>query len=62
MDSKIMRGFPVRRCSWSCKPVVRAEQTRRMIRWLDLVCLRQMPKRETDHTKRKRAERTANGI
>ena len=42
MDSKIMRGFPVRRCSWSCKPIVPIAMTRRMFRWLDSVCLKQV--------------------
>ena len=40
MLTKIMSGFPVRRCSWSFSPIVPGALSRKMIRWLDLVCLR----------------------
>jgi hypothetical protein len=42
MVAKIMGGFPLRRCSWSYRPIVPTELTRRMIRWLDAVCLKQI--------------------
>jgi hypothetical protein len=39
MAMKIMSGFPLRRCSWFHAPMVPVAMTRRMIRWLDAVCL-----------------------
>lgn len=42
MATKIMSGFPLRRCSWYCTPIVPVAMTRRMIRWLDAVCLKQV--------------------
>jgi hypothetical protein len=39
---KIINGFPLRRCSWSYRPIVPTALTRRMIRWLDSVCLKQV--------------------
>jgi hypothetical protein len=42
MLTKIMNGFPLRRCSWSFSPVVPDALSRKMIRWLDLVCLKQV--------------------
>jgi hypothetical protein len=41
MPAKIMNGFPLRLCSWSCTPIVHTALTRRLMRWLDLVCLKQ---------------------
>jgi hypothetical protein len=41
MPVKIINGFPLRLCSWSCTPIVCTARTRRMMRWLDLVCLKQ---------------------
>lgn len=38
MESKIINGFPLRRCSWLYAPVAPAPLTRVMIRWLDSVC------------------------
>jgi hypothetical protein len=40
MAQKIMKGFPLRRCSWSFLPIVPKALTRRMIRWLDSVCVK----------------------
>jgi hypothetical protein len=40
MEMKVSTGFPLRRCSWSYSPIVSATLTRRIIRWLDLVCVR----------------------
>jgi hypothetical protein len=40
MEMKVSTGFPLRRCSWSYRPIVSATLTRRIIRWLDLVCVR----------------------
>jgi hypothetical protein len=42
MLTKITNGFPLRRCSWSFSPVVPDALSRKMIRWLDLVCLKQV--------------------
>jgi hypothetical protein len=42
MLAKIMSGFPLRRCSWSFSPIVPGALSRKMIRWLDLVCLRRV--------------------
>jgi hypothetical protein len=42
MVTKIICGFPLRRCSWSYRPMVSVALTRRMIRWLDSVCLKQV--------------------
>ena len=42
MVTKIMNGFPVRRCSWFFNPIVPNALSRKMIRWLDLVCLKQV--------------------
>jgi hypothetical protein len=63
MAAKIMSGFPVRRCSWSYKPIVPVALTRRMIRWLDSVCLKQATfKREFDDSERESKGRgAANG-
>jgi len=53
MAAKVMSGFPIRRCSWSYKPIVPAALTRTMIRWLDFVCLtRATFKRELHDSKR----------
>lgn len=40
--TKIMNGFPLRRCSWFFNPIVSNAPCHRMIRWLDSVCLRQI--------------------
>jgi hypothetical protein len=48
MDARILIGFPLRRCSWSFRPIVPAQPTRSMIRWLDAVCVR--PQAETFET------------
>lgn len=40
MTTKITNGFPLRRCSWSYRPITPTALTRRMIRWLDSVCLK----------------------
>jgi hypothetical protein len=42
MPAKIMSGFPLRRCSWFFNPIVPDALSRKMIRWLDLVCLKQV--------------------
>jgi len=42
MPDKIMTGFPLRRCSWPYRPIVTVALTRRMIRWLDSVCLKRV--------------------
>ena len=42
MLTKIMNGFPLRHCSWSFNPIVPAALSRKMIRWLDVVCLKQV--------------------
>lgn len=42
MPTKIMNGFPVRRCSWFFNPIVPDALARKMIRWLDLVCLKRV--------------------
>jgi hypothetical protein len=39
--AKIMKGFPLRRCSWFVDPIVPDALSRKMIRWLDAVCLKQ---------------------
>lgn len=53
MAAKVMSGFPIRRCSWSYKPIVPAALTRTMIRWLDSVCLKRATcKRELDDSTR----------
>jgi hypothetical protein len=41
MPAKIMNGFPLRRCSWFFHPIVPDVLSRKMIRWLDAVCLKQ---------------------
>ena len=41
MPAKIMKGFPLRRCSWFVPPIVPDVLSRKMIRWLDVVCLKQ---------------------
>ena len=41
MVQPIGTGFPLRRCSWAFAPIVPDVIGRQMIRWLDLVCLRQ---------------------
>jgi hypothetical protein len=41
MAGKIMNGFPLRRCSWFFNPIVSVVLSREMIRWLDVVCLKQ---------------------
>jgi hypothetical protein len=41
MITNIMNGFPLRHCSWSFNPIVPAALSRKMIRWLDVVCLKQ---------------------
>ena len=40
MAAKIISGFPLRRCSWYYMPIVPIANTRRMMRWLDVVCLK----------------------
>jgi len=40
MLAKIANGFPVRRCSWFFNPIVPGALSRKMIRWLDFVCLK----------------------
>ena len=42
MITKIMSGFPLRRCCWSYSPIVSSTLTTRMIRWLDSVCAGQV--------------------
>ncbi|HLW80869.1 MAG TPA: hypothetical protein VKS20_02390 [Candidatus Acidoferrales bacterium] len=42
MATKIMSGFPLRRCSWYYTPIVPILSTCRMMRWLDAVCLKQV--------------------
>lgn len=60
MAAKIMSGFPVRRCSWSYKPIVPIALTRRMILWLDSVCLKPATlKREYDDSKHEKQGRGA---
>jgi hypothetical protein len=63
MATKIMSGFPMRRCSWSYRPIAPTVPTRRMIRWLDSVCLKHVTFRgELDGTKhRERTPGVANG-
>jgi hypothetical protein len=39
MDKAIVNGFPLRRCSWIFDPIVSNVLRRRMVRWLDAVCL-----------------------
>jgi hypothetical protein len=39
MGKTIVSGFPLRRCSWIFDPIVSIALRRRMIRWLDAVCL-----------------------
>lgn len=41
MALKIKNGFPLRRCSWAYNPIVPIALSRKMIRWLDFVCVRQ---------------------
>jgi hypothetical protein len=41
MVTKIVGGFPLRRCSWAYDPIVSVALTHRMVRWLDSVCLKQ---------------------
>lgn len=40
MPAKIISGFPLRRCSWFFNPIAPDALSRKMIRWLDLVCLK----------------------
>ena len=40
MATKIINGFPLRRCSWSYSPIVSGTLSNRMLRWLDAVCLK----------------------
>jgi len=40
MAARISIGFPLRRCSWSFRPIVPAELTRTLIQWLDSVCVK----------------------
>ncbi len=42
MPAKITKGFPLRRCSWFVDPIVSDALSRKMIRWLDVVCLKQV--------------------
>ena len=42
MLTKINNGFPLRLCSWSFNPIVPASLSGKMIRWLDVVCLKQV--------------------
>jgi hypothetical protein len=64
MVAKITNGFPIRRCSWSYKPVLSGVMTRRMIRWLDSACLKKTSvKGESNYgTKKERAPGVTNGI
>jgi hypothetical protein len=39
MGKTIVNGFPLRRCSWIFDPIVSNALRRRMVRWLDAVCL-----------------------
>ena len=39
MNTRIMGGFPLRRCSWLFNPIVPVALSHKMFRWLDLVCL-----------------------
>jgi hypothetical protein len=39
MGKPIVNGFPLRRCSWIFDPIVSNALRRRMVRWLDTVCL-----------------------
>jgi hypothetical protein len=41
MVTKIVGGFPLRRCSWAYDLIVSVTLTHRMVRWLDSVCLKQ---------------------
>jgi hypothetical protein len=40
MLTKIINGFPLRYCSWLFNPIVPAALSCKMIRWLDVVCLK----------------------
>lgn len=42
MATKIVGGFPLRRCLWAYDPIVSLALTDRMIRWLDSVCLKRV--------------------
>ena len=42
MPAKIKNGFLLRRCSWFFNPIVPDALSRKMIRWLGLVCLKQV--------------------
>ena len=39
MGKAIINGFPLRRCSWVFDPIIPGILGRRMIHWLDAVCL-----------------------
>jgi hypothetical protein len=58
MAAKIMSGFPIRRCAWSYKPVVPGALTRRMIRWLDSVCLKRVVFKSESANAKDRKERS----
>ena len=62
MVTRILGGFPLRRCSWAYDPIVSLALTGRMIRWLDSVCLRQLAfKGGSDGTHRQSGSRRING-
>lgn len=48
MALKIKNGFPLRRCSWAYVPIVPIALSRKMIRWLDFVCVRQASSKATN--------------
>ena len=42
MLTKINNGVPLRFCSWSFNPIVPTSLSGTIIRWLDVVCLKQV--------------------
>lgn len=56
-----MGGFTVRRCSWLYEPIMSLALTDRMVRWLDLVCLKQVAFRGKFDGKRHSVSRGTNG-
>ena len=61
MAMTIRSGFPLRRCSWSYDPIVSPALVRRLIRWLDFVCVTQTPYRATSSAVR-RDRREGQGV
>ena len=53
MLTKINNGFPLRLCSWSFNPIVPASLSGKMIRWLDVVCLKQVSFKVADNSRKK---------